>query len=104
VTSSPAIQVSSLCKGESALAVNREGNKEMTLIGKHRIAAKVSANASRKLGIHLGAAVLQGGLVDDRGELSLVEACFQWLDPKPDPKQQNRLNSVGFGWPNLSEV
>jgi hypothetical protein len=48
-----------------------------------KISAKVTAKAARKLGAHQGAAILQGRLMVERGELALLDAGFQFLDPRP---------------------
>jgi hypothetical protein len=53
------------------------------VLGTHRIAGQVNAKAARKLAVHQGGAVLQGRLVEERGELVLVEAGFQFIEPKP---------------------
>jgi hypothetical protein len=48
------------------------------------IHAQINAKAARKLEAHTGGAVLQGRLLVEDGRLSLVEAGFQMLDPRPD--------------------
>jgi hypothetical protein len=55
----------------------------MLELGTYRVECAVNAKAARKLGVHAGGAVLQGRLVDDRGTLKLLDAGFQFLDPKP---------------------
>ena len=49
------------------------------------IEARVNAKAARKLAVWTGGAVLQGNLRYSAGRLSLAEAGFQFLDPKPAP-------------------
>jgi hypothetical protein len=56
-------------------------------IGNTRIAGKVNAKAARKLAVHQGGAVLQGRLVEEHGQLTLLECGFQFLDP-PKPVEE----------------
>ena len=52
-------------------------------LGGVQIVGSVNAKAARKLAAHQGGAVLQGKLVADKGRLVLLEAGFQFIDPKP---------------------
>ncbi len=52
-------------------------------LGGVQIVGQVSAKAARKLAQHTGGAVLQGKLVAEGGKLSLLDAGFTWIDPKP---------------------
>jgi hypothetical protein len=52
-------------------------------LGGTRITARLNPRAARKLAAHKGAAVLQGRLVVEQGELVLLEGGFQFNDPKP---------------------
>jgi hypothetical protein len=53
------------------------------MLGEFTIACSVTAKAARKLASHVGGAVLQGKLVVEQGQLGLVEAGFQFIDPQP---------------------
>jgi hypothetical protein len=55
-------------------------------LGAQQIRGSVSAKAARKLAAHAGSAVLQGRLVDRGDKLVLLEAGFQFIDPKPQPQ------------------
>jgi hypothetical protein len=48
-----------------------------------QIHGKVNAKAARKLAAWAGGVVLQGRLVSEGGKLSLAEAGFQFIEPKP---------------------
>ena len=53
-------------------------------LGGFEIVAKVNAKAARKLASWAGGAVLQGRLIVEGGtRLTLAEAGFSWIDPKP---------------------
>ena len=52
-------------------------------LGGFEIHGKVNAKAARKLAAHAGGAVLQGRLIVEGGKLSLAEAGFQFIEPKP---------------------
>jgi hypothetical protein len=52
-------------------------------LGAHEIHGQINAKAARKLANHAGGAVLGGRLVDEHGTLRLLEAGFQFFDPKP---------------------
>lgn len=47
--------------------------------------AKNASKAARKLQSHGGGAVLQGRLATEDGRLVLLDAGFQWLEPKTEP-------------------
>jgi hypothetical protein len=51
------------------------------------INAKINAKAARKLKDHTGGAVLQGKLVVENGQLTLLDCGFQFLEPKPASSQ-----------------
>jgi hypothetical protein len=53
------------------------------VLGGVEIAGKVNAKAARKLAAWAGGAVLQGKLVVEGGKLSLLDAGFSWIEPKP---------------------
>jgi hypothetical protein len=53
------------------------------VLGGFEIRGKVNAKAARKLAAHTGGAVLQGKLIVEGGKLSLAEAGFSWIEPKP---------------------
>jgi hypothetical protein len=53
-----------------------------------QIHGKVNAKAARKLAQHAGGAVLQGKLMVEGGKLSLTEAGFSWIEPKPQAEAQ----------------
>jgi hypothetical protein len=53
-------------------------------LGGLEVRGKVNPKAARKLAQHRGGAVLQGKLVAEGGELSLLDAGFTWIDPKPE--------------------
>jgi hypothetical protein len=60
------------------------GNPEFILaLGPIEIHAKVNAKAARKLTTHTAGVVLQGRLVVEAGRLNLLDAGFQFLEPKP---------------------
>jgi hypothetical protein len=48
-----------------------------------KIAGQVTAKAARKLAIWQGSAVLTGKLIATGGQLQLLDAGFQFIDPKP---------------------
>jgi hypothetical protein len=48
-----------------------------------QIHGKVNAKAARKLAQHAGGAVLQGKLTVEGGKLALLDAGFQFIEPKP---------------------
>jgi hypothetical protein len=48
------------------------------------IQSKINSKAARKLKDHTGGAVLQGRLVVENGQLTLLDCGFQFLDPKPE--------------------
>jgi hypothetical protein len=52
------------------------------VLGDREIHGKVNPKAARKFAVHLGGAVLQGKLVVAGGKLELLDAGFQWIDPK----------------------
>jgi hypothetical protein len=52
-------------------------------LGTYRIACAVNAKAARKLAVHQGGAVLQGRLVSEGAALKMLDAGFQFFDPKP---------------------
>ena len=53
-------------------------------LGGFEIAGKVNAKAARKLAAWAGGVVLQGRLIVEGGtRLTLAEAGFSWIDPKP---------------------
>jgi hypothetical protein len=52
-------------------------------LGPVEISGKVNAKAARRLAAHAGAAVLQGRLVVESGRLTLLDAGFTFIDPKP---------------------
>ena len=53
-------------------------------LGGFEIVAKVNAKAARKLASWAGGAVLQGRLIVEGGtRLTLAEAGFSWIDPRP---------------------
>lgn len=54
-------------------------------LGSHAILATISPKAARRLIKHTGPATLQGRLVDNAGQLWLVDAGFTFIDPKPSP-------------------
>lgn len=59
-----------------------------------KIAVQINPKAARKLAAHSGGAVLQGKLVaTDSGNLSLRDAGFNWLDPKPATEPE--MSSTG---------
>jgi hypothetical protein len=49
-----------------------------------QIPATITAKAARKLAAHTGSAALTGKLVIEQGRLKLIEAGFQFFDPKPE--------------------
>ena len=49
------------------------------------IAAKVHSKAARKLQTHDGGAVLQGRLAVEHGQLTLLDAGFQWIEVTAKP-------------------
>jgi hypothetical protein len=68
-----------------ALPVIDPAHPEFELVlGGHRIQGRVNAKAARKLAVHQGGAVLQGRLVEEGGQLVLVEAGFAWVEPKSE--------------------
>ena len=56
----------------------------LLVLGGVEIGAKVNPKAARKLAQHKGGAVLQGKLVSEGGKLSLLDAGFNWIEPKAD--------------------
>src|SRR5512143_2677808 len=52
-------------------------------LGGLEIRGKLNPKAARKLAAHQGSAVLQGKLVVEGGKPTLLEAGFQFLEPKP---------------------
>ena len=53
-------------------------------LGGFEIVAKVNAKAARKLASWAGGAVLQGRLIVEGGtRLTLAEAGFSWIEPRP---------------------
>jgi hypothetical protein len=56
----------------------------MLVLGGIEIGAKVNPKAARKLAVHKGGAVLQGKLIVEGGKLSLLDAGFNWIEPKAD--------------------
>ena len=56
------------------------------------IEVRVNAKAARKLAAWTGGTVLQGNLRYSDGRLSLAEAGFQFLDPKPAPPPRARTS------------
>jgi hypothetical protein len=52
-------------------------------LGGVRIVGKLNPKACRKASAHRGGGVLQGRLVAERGQLTLVDAGFQLFEPKP---------------------
>jgi hypothetical protein len=58
------------------------------VLGGVEIGAKVNPKAARKLAQHKGGAVLQGKLVSEGGKLSLLDAGFSFLDPKPQAEAE----------------
>ncbi len=54
-------------------------------LGRTTIECRINAKSARKLAIHPHGAVLQGRLVETDGRLALLDAGFQWLEPKPAP-------------------
>jgi hypothetical protein len=54
------------------------------VLGGVEIGAKVNPKAARKLAAWAGGAVLQGKLVSEGGKLSLLDAGFNWIEPKAD--------------------
>jgi hypothetical protein len=69
---------------EGQLPVIDPANPAFVLVlGGLEIRGKVNAKAARKLAQHTGGAVLHGKLVSEGGKLSLLDAGFTWIDPKP---------------------
>jgi hypothetical protein len=54
------------------------------VLGGLEIHAKVNPKAARKLAQHKGGAVLQGKLVSEAGRLCLLDAGFNWIEPKAE--------------------
>jgi hypothetical protein len=54
------------------------------VLGGVEIRGKVNAKAARKLAVHPGGAALQGKLVAEGGKLNLLDAGFNWIDPRPE--------------------
>jgi hypothetical protein len=54
------------------------------VLGGLEIRGKVNPKAARKLAVHKGGAVLQGKLVSEGGKLSLLDAGFNWIEPKAE--------------------
>jgi hypothetical protein len=54
------------------------------VLGVVEIGGKVNAKAARKLAQHTGGAVLQGKVIVEAGKLSLADAGFTWIEPKPE--------------------
>jgi hypothetical protein len=53
-------------------------------LGGFEIAGKINPKAARKLASWAGGAVLQGRLIVEGGtRLTLADAGFSWIDPKP---------------------
>jgi hypothetical protein len=52
-------------------------------LGPVEITARVNPKAARRLAAHQGGAVLQGRLIVENGKLTLADAGFTWIDPKP---------------------
>jgi hypothetical protein len=67
------------------------------VLGGLEIASKVNPKAARKLAQHKGGAVLQGKLVAEGGKLSLLDAGFTWIDPKPRAEAAATPDSDGGG-------
>jgi hypothetical protein len=69
---------------EGALpAIDAADPSFVLVLGGLEIVGKVNPKAARKLAQHNGGAVLQGKLVSEGGKLSLLDAGFTWIDPKP---------------------
>ena len=66
-------------------------------LGGFEIRASVNPKAARKLAQHQGGAVLQGKLVAEGGKLSLLDAGFTWIDPKPRAEAAATPDSDGGG-------
>jgi hypothetical protein len=52
-------------------------------LGPFEIRGHVNAKAARKLASHTGGAVLQGKLIVEAGHLALLDAGFQFIEPRP---------------------
>ncbi len=52
------------------------------VLGGVEVRSKINPKAARKLAQHPGGAVLQGKLVATGGKLELLDAGFNWIDPK----------------------
>jgi hypothetical protein len=73
-------------------------NPSFTLVlGGFEIHGKVNAKAARKLFTHGGGAVLQGKLIVEGGKLSLAEARFQFIEPKPQAEAAGSNGAGGGG-------
>jgi hypothetical protein len=71
---------------EGKLPAISPNNPEFTLdLGGTEIHGKVNAKAARRLSRHRGGAVLQGRLLAEGDKLTLADARFTYIDPKPPP-------------------
>jgi hypothetical protein len=69
---------------EGKLPAIEPNDPEFTLnLGGTEIRGKVNAKAARRLSQHQGGAVLQGRLIVENGKLTLADAGFTWIDPRP---------------------
>ena len=69
-------------QGELPVVDPNDPNFVLSLCGERGITVKINPKAARKLATHQYGAVLQGRLVSQNNQLTLLDAGFQFIEPK----------------------
>ena len=64
-------------------AIDPSAPQFVLALGPFEIRSQVNAKVARKLAAWAGGVVLQGRLIESGGKLSLLDAGFQFIEPKP---------------------
>ena len=79
-----AMKVNIVFREDQLPALDPNDPSFLLVMGGVEIRGRVHAKAARKLAEHKGGAVLQSRLIVEGGtRLTLAEAGFSWIDPKP---------------------
>jgi hypothetical protein len=79
----PSAKLNVVFPGGKLPAIDPNDPSFTLVLGGFEIQGKVNTKAARKLAAHAGGAVLQGRLIVEGGKLSLLDAGFSWIEPKP---------------------